>query len=110
MTSKKYILCSVSVVYAFMIINLVLWNLQVKPLFTGRDLARTGSIVIPEAITPKAEYSRHHTSLADYISSGKRESFDVLTIGDSFTNGKDGRSYPDCSVNNYTMKVLNVHV
>ena len=110
MTSKKYILCSVSILYAFMIINLVLWNLQVKPLFTGRDLNRLGSLTTTTPITEDIHYTQHHAELAEYLASGKRESFDVLTIGDSFTNGKDGSSYPDYLVNNYTMKVLNVHV
>ena len=99
-----------SVVYAFMIINLVLWNLQVKPLFTGRDLNRLGSLTTTTPITEDIHYTQHHAELAEYLASGKRESFDVLTIGDSFTNGKDGGSYPDYLVNHYSLSVLNARL
>ena len=110
MTSKKYILCVASVLYAFMIINLILWHGVVGHVFMLGEFSRIGSTVFPEPLTEYIHYSQHHAEFANYAASGLKESFDVLTIGDSFTNGKDGGSYPDCLVNNYGLKVLNVRL
>ena len=110
MTSKKYVVFFVSVLYMFMTANLVLWHGTVKTIFQQRDLNRMGSIKTTEPLTEDKHYPKHHTELADYIASGNFESFDVLTIGDSFTNGKDGGSYPDYLVNEYGLKVLNAKI
>ena len=92
------------------IVNLVLWHGTIKTIFRQRDLNRLGSIASTESLTADKHYPKHHTELADYIASGNFESFDVLTIGDSFTNGKDGGSYPDYLVNEYGIRVLNAKI
>ena len=110
MTSKKYIVITASVLYLFIIINLALWHGTVKTIFQQRDLRRMGSIATTNPITEDRHYLKHHAEFADCIASGIFESFDVLTIGDSFTNGKDGGSYPDYLVNQYGLKVLNARI
>ena len=109
MTSKKYIVCVVSVLYVFIAVNIVLWY-GLRSIFFENDLVRMGSIDLTDPLTEDRHYPKHHTELTEYLVSGKRESFDVLTIGDSFTNGKDGGSYPDYLVNEYGLKVLNARV
>ncbi len=93
-----------------MILNLALWHGKVKAIFQQRDLRRMGSVATTDAITEDKHYPKHHEELADYIASGNFESCDVLTIGDSFTNGRDGGSYPDYLVNEYGLKVLNARI
>ena len=44
----------------------------------------------------------------DYVASGGREHFDVLTIGDSFSNGGGGNYYQDYLADRYGLRVLNV--
>ena len=105
MTSKKYILCIASVLYIIMIVNLAFWHVIVKPIFIGRDLNRLGSFATNKPITEDIKYSRHHVRLSDYIASGSRESFDILTIGDSFSSG----AYQDYLVNHYGLKIINAN-
>ena len=72
-----------------------------------KDMNRLAAVITPDALTQDVHYARHHTELMDYLSSGSQESFDVMTIGDSFTNGLDGGSYPDYLVNQYGLRVIN---
>ena len=87
MSSKRYIVWGVSVLYMFIRVNLVLWHGAVKAAFRQRDLNRLGSMATTDALTEEVHYSLNHAELADYIGAGTRKSFDVLTIGDSFSNG-----------------------
>lgn len=103
MSAKKYVLSYVAVMYLFMAATLVLWSEVVQPAFTQRDLNRLGSFATTPALTPEAKYSKHLTRFADYVRSGRHESFDVLTIGDSFSSG----AYQDYLVNNYGLKIIN---
>ena len=105
MNSRKYVLSITLAMYGFMIVNLVLWHGIVSETFRGRDLNRLGSIITPQALTPKAEYPLHHTAFADYVNSDRRESFDILTIGDSFSSG----AYQDYLVNQYGLKIINAY-
>ena len=108
MTSKKYIACAVSVLCLFMIINLALWHGIVKQNFNQREINRMGSITTPQPIIEEKHYQRHHTELVDYLASGKIESFDVLTIGDSFSNTE--YNYQDYIVDTYGLKILNARI
>ena len=108
MTSKRYIVCVASVLYVFMMINIMFWHGVTKDFFMMDEMARNGSIKINAPLTKNIHYSRHHTEFVEYIASGQLESFDVLTLGDSFSNGKDGGNYQDYLVNQYGLKVINV--
>ena len=103
MSAKKYVLSYLAVMYIFMAGSLVFWGKVVQPAFTQRDLNRLGSLAVTPSLTPDAKYSEHFTKFADYVKSGRRESFDVLTIGDSFSSG----AYQDYLVNNYGLKIIN---
>lgn len=93
-----------------MIINMLFWYGVTEATFNHRDLNRLGSCATTKTLTEDIHYEQHHTEFAEYIAAGAAESFDVLTIGDSFTNGADGGSYPDYLVNHYGFKVLNVRL
>ena len=110
MTSKKYIVYVVSVLYVFMIINLALWHGLTKEFFLMNDMNRNGGLKTQSSLTEEIHYPVHHTELPDYLASGRIESFDVLTLGDSFSNGKDGGSYPDYLVSQYGLKVVNAKI
>ena len=99
-----------SVLYVLMLANLALWHGTVKTTFRQRDLNRLGSMATTAPLTEDVHYAEHHAELRDYIASGTHESFDILTIGASFTNGRDGGSYPDYLVNYYGLRVLNAHI
>ena len=96
-----------SVLYLFMIINLALWYGTIKTIFLQRDLNRLGSIESAKALNQNMLYTKHHTELSDYAESGSCEHYDILTIGDSFSNGGGGNYYQDYLVNQYGLKVIN---
>ena len=91
----------------FMMINLALWHGTVKSIFQQRDLNRLGNIAFTQALNQDMLYTKHHTEFADYAASGNFEPYDVLTIGDSFSNAGGGNYYQDYLVNQYGLKVIN---
>lgn len=106
MTSRKYVICVTSLLYAFMILHLILWHCLVKQPFIQGDLNRLGSFISTEPLTQDVKYSKQHTSLKEYLSSGKKESFDVITLGDSFSSG----AYQDYLTDHYSIKILNAGI
>lgn len=95
MTAKKYVMLTILLLYAFVILNFILWHCITGQAFAQKDLNRLGSLISTESLTQNAKYSKHHTEFKDYISSGMKESFDVITIGDSFSNGGGYTYYQD---------------
>lgn len=108
MTSKKYIAGVAFVLCLFIMINLALWHGTVKNIFSQRDLSRMGSTAFSKALNQDLLYTKHHTEFTDYAHAGSFESYDVLTTGDSFSNGGGGNYYQDYLMNQYGLKVLNV--
>ncbi|MBQ7154458.1 MAG: hypothetical protein IJR85_02745 [Synergistaceae bacterium] len=108
MSTRKYVFSVTLVMYAFMAVNLVLWYGLTREVFGMKDMNRMGGTKTPEALTGNVSYTKHHTELAEYIASGRHESFDVLTLGDSFSNGKN--NYQDYLVNRYGLRVINVRI
>ena len=109
MSSKKYIAYTVSCLYVFILINIVLWNFLTKDFITMSEIERNSGKKLTLPLTEHIHYPRHHTEFAEYVISGKTESFDVLTLGDSFSNGHDGGNYQDYLVNQYGLSILNVN-
>lgn len=109
MTSRKYVICVTSLLYAFMILNIVMWHCLTKNAFVQNDLNRLGSFISTESLTPNANYSKHHTDFNDYLESPKRESFDVITLGDSFSRREAGFYYQDYLEEKYNIRCLNVN-
>ena len=108
MTSRKYVVIIIVLLYMFVVPNFVLWHLVIKDGFTQRDLIRLGGSDTNGPLTPNVQYSKHHTELSEYIKSGKHESFDVITMGDSFSNGGGRAYYQDYLEDRYGIKTLNM--
>ncbi|MBQ7733311.1 MAG: hypothetical protein IJT58_04755 [Synergistaceae bacterium] len=103
MNSRKYFYCVVIILFAFMLANLALWHGYTKKIFTQRDLNRLGSFISTPEQTPDKKYSRHRTELRDYLNAGVMTSFDIVTIGDSFSN----TPYQDYLEEKYNLRTLN---
>ncbi|MBQ3396951.1 MAG: hypothetical protein IJG34_01025 [Synergistaceae bacterium] len=108
MSSRKYVICVTSLLYVFIILNFTLWHCITRQAFAQKDLNRLGTLISTESLTQNVKYSKHHTEFKDYISSGMKESFDVITIGDSFSNGGGYTYYQDYLEDKYGIKCLNV--
>lgn len=107
MSAKKYVACVAGFLFVFMAGNLALWHCAVKDSFIQGDLNRMGSFASTAPLTPEAEYSKRHIELKNYIESGKKESFDVLSIGDSFSNRGGRVFYQDYLTEKYGLNILN---
>jgi len=96
----------------FYLINLVFWHGVVGKIFFSKnghgDLGRLGSFYTTEAITKQMRYNTKHVEFEEYLHSGIAEHFDIITIGDSFSNGRGGAYYQDYLTEQYGKTVLNV--
>ena len=110
MSAKKYVMCIAAALLFFMAVNVVLWNFTVKNFFGLKDLNRMGYFDTNEALTPNAEYSIIHDEMKDYINGSLRKSFDIITIGDSFTNGGGSVFYQDYLADKYGINSLNFSI
>ncbi|HEY3307936.1 MAG TPA: hypothetical protein VGJ93_05740 [Desulfuromonadaceae bacterium] len=114
MRYRRFVLFLIVTVASFVAINFTVWTLITEELITnkksdGGDLARMG--YLPDSKTERknmTDLPRRHMDLNNY---GGRH-FDILTIGDSFSNGGGGgynRFYQDYIASSYNFEVLNVH-
>jgi len=89
-----------------------LWHGVVSKIFFSKndhgDLSRLGSFDTTEAVTKQVRYNTKHVEFEEYLRSGVSEHFDIITIGDSFSNGKGGAYYQDYLTEQYGKTVLNV--
>lgn len=106
MNAKKYAALFVAVMSIFLMINMILWHGTVKAMFNQRDLNRLGFFSTSEPEITDAVYTKHHVELRDYLIDGTRESFDIVTFGDSFSFGQ----YQDYLAEKYGIKSLNFRV
>lgn len=107
MSAKKYVTVVSLSLLIFMAGNVILWNTVTRKLFDGHDLGRMGGFWASESETSIMTPSGHHTEFADYIGRGIKESFDVITIGDSFLNGDERYYFEDYLADEYGLKVIN---
>ena len=108
MSAKKYVACVAGFMFVFMAGNLALWHCAVKYSFIQEDLNRMGSFATTDSLTRNVKYSKRHVELKDYLASVKKESFDILTIGDSFSNGGGRVFYQDYLTEKYGLNIVNV--
>ncbi len=100
-------------VVGFFLGNFLLWQLVTSQVFFESmdghgDLKRIGSFAATPARTHPVEYAKKHVEFRDYVAAGGQEHFDVLTIGDSFSNGGGGNYYQDYLADRYGLRILNV--
>lgn len=125
MSSKSFVKMLVAVVVLFFIANVVLYfgfvtsdglGANPKVAFRGSekshgDLCTIASKHWPDSATPQKKYAASHLEISDYIArraAGEDVALDVLTIGDSFTNGASGAYYQDYMAERYGLTVLNI--
>ncbi len=114
MNVKKFVYIFLSVLFLFLSYNIIVWNFYTEKLLTGNinsvsgDLARMGYIS-ELAVTKKTENSlpKRHIN-AKYYDGSK---VDMITIGDSFSNGGGGGKnahYQDHIATISNLKILNL--
>lgn len=117
MKAKTYAGTAIAFFAAFFLGSLCLWHYFVYPTFLGEietghgDLLRVGGIARVDAATEPRIYELHHTEFADYLKGlalGEASTYDVLTIGDSFSNGGGGVYYQDILGAETSLRILNV--
>lgn len=113
MKYRKYVYCFTLMIIIFVSSHFLIWKCYTEKLFNikygaGGDLARVG--YLPSFKLQRKNHNdlpRHHFSLREYIG----QPVDMLTLGDSFTNGVGGgrnRYYQDYIATINKMSVLNV--
>ena len=114
MTSKKYALTLAGLLFVFFCLNFILWHFMVKTLYINDnghgDLSRIENFFTTEPITHQASYFKRHTEFQNYIKSSSTKNFDVITIGDSFSNGQGGCFYQDYLTDKYNLEILNIQM
>ena len=113
MRARVFVKVWLAAILGFFLLNLILWQGWTSRVFFENadghgDLKRIGSFDAAAAQTHPVEYGKKHVDFRDYVASGGREHFDVLTIGDSFSNGGGGNYYQDYLADRYGLRVLNV--
>lgn len=112
MNDKKYVHIFVLVIGLFFLCNGFLWNFLVKKTFVDHDghgdLNRLGFYFSGYAATEQMSYDKKHMDFQDYITNQRTDAIDVLTIGDSFSNGGGGCFYQDYLADKYHKNVLHI--
>lgn len=110
MSAKKFVAIFTVLLLIFFVFNFALWHFVTKRIFTQNDLNRMGYTESTKPLIPNAEYKAKRTEFTDYIISGIKTSFDIVTIGDSFSNGGGNTYFQDYLEEKYNLKVLNVNI
>lgn len=112
MTAKKYLFIILSSLIVFILFHLIIWTLITKQLFQNDNNLRIGDLgrmsYLTKSFTPRKDEQSLRLKHMDYSDDKK---IDVLTIGDSFSNGGCGgtnRYYQDYIANNQNLKVMNI--
>jgi len=115
MNNKKFIVIFLAIIASFVAFNFITWNVATKHILerhnnyiTG-DLARVGYITnILHKRKNDTNLSKQHFEINNY----NFEKLDMLTLGDSFSNGAGGglnRYYQDYIATNLDFNILNIN-
>lgn len=116
MSIRKFVYIFICIILLFVVYNFIVWNFFTKDILYNEknmisgDLART-SYLSSFAYTRKTEVNlkKQHISNAEY----NFEKIDIITIGDSFSNGNVGGEnpyYQDYLATKKDLNVLNLHI
>ncbi|SFT87555.1 SGNH hydrolase-like domain-containing protein, acetyltransferase AlgX [Selenomonas sp. GACV-9] len=112
MNSNKYVMLFLILIGIVFWGNVALWYGFSKDYFTDADghgdLTRLATMPHVKAQTPNILYDRLHVEFAEYLQMEDKPIVDVLTFGDSFSNGVGGTYYQDYLADRYNKSVLNV--
>ena len=111
MNSKKYVIGFLLLIGISFWGNVALWHSFTKLCFAPDghgDLTRMAFLPFEESKTSKITYNKSHMEFTDYLRREDNSAIDILTIGDSFSNGGGGNYYQDYIASKYDKNVLNI--
>ena len=111
---KQYSCLFIAIIGLFVILNFICWHFFTSQSFeafehTGHgDILRMGGLPYIVSHTGQSPYSYHHTGFWEYLDGGEEGHFDIITIGDSFSNDGGGAYYQDILSSEYGYSILNM--
>lgn len=114
MNSKKYVIGFIILVGLFFWGNVCLWYACTRESFVmpdgHGDLTRMA--FMPNRMPAMRNYkpNKKHIEFRDYINMKDKPSVDIVTLGDSFSNGGAGAYYQDYIAEHYNKNILNLPV
>ena len=112
---KKFTLYFLSLIIAFLIFNITVWNFATKQILSKNDTYVTGDLARIGYITSLLHKRKNINTLPKkhlQVKTYKFQKLDMITLGDSFSNGKAGglnRFYQDFIATYLNFNVLNIH-
>lgn len=112
MNSKKYVIGFLLLVGMFFWGNVCLWHMYTKDRFirldNHGDLTSMAFLSHGSPTVSNSSPKKVHIEYLDYINMVNKPSVDIITIGDSFSNGAGGAYYQDYIEEKYNKTVLNI--
>lgn len=116
MSIKKFVNIFVSVIFIFVIYNFAIWNFFTKDILYNEKNMYSGDLARMSYLSnfvhmreTKVNLEKQHISKEEY----KNEKIDIITIGDSFSNGNVGGEnpyYQDYLATKKNLNVLNLQI
>ncbi len=114
MSEKKFAIVFFCVIEGFFLLNVLFWHVAVRPTFYDKDghgdLARLGSYRCSYSMTKIPHYAKTHINFTDYLRMEDKPKIDIVTIGDSYSNGAAGSWYQDYLADRYGKSVLHINI
>ncbi len=112
MSARKFCILVFGILGLFVFFNIVLWQICTKDIFYGEEntvLQRMGGMSFSPPKNHPVNYPVKHHEFRDIMDTNLEGiQVDVVTIGDSFSNGSGGNYYQDYLCSQYGWKVLNI--
>ena len=118
MNSRKFCRYFLIIILGYIALNAILWHVYTLDTFAldavhdkHGSFMRFSGIVIPNNNVGEPTYGRRHMEYKEYIQhveKGDRPQVDVLTLGDSFSNGNGGAFYQDFLTRDSDLEILNI--
>ncbi len=112
MTAKRYLRIFFTLLILFVLFHFTMWHLYTKQLFQNNGMTHVGDLGRMSYHNDSLIFKENRVNLPKkHIDFTKIEKVDVITIGDSFSNGGAGGLnpfYQDYIASRYNLKVLNL--
>ena len=112
MTAKRYLQIFFTILLLFILFHFTIWHLYTKQLFQNNGMTHVGDLGRMSYHNDSLIFKENRVNLPKkHIDFTKIEKVDVITIGDSFSNGGAGGLnpfYQDYIASRYNLKVLNL--
>lgn len=112
---EKFCKIFFSIIFIFVSINLIIWNFFTKDILTNSSEKYTGDLSRMSYLT-NLNFERKNLRTLEKkmidINSYNSQNIDMITIGDSFSNGRAGgenRYYQDYLATKSNLNILNLH-